>query len=500
MRDLAKLSAAAAATAVLATTIVTPARAATTSVPATAPAQAAGISWRACPAGPGVDPRQECATLRVPMDHRKPGGPAISLAVSRIKTAKPATRRGVLLIIPGGPGSPGLNRPSVQVGKLPRDVLDRYDLVGFDPRGVGQSSPVSCGLEARDLSVTRLKPYPDADGGIAENLAWSRRIAEACARNGGPLLRHISTRNEARDIDRIRQALGEKKISYWGVSYGTYVGAVYATLFPGRTDRVVLDSNDDPDPRRVARQWLANYAVGVEDRFPDFAAWAAARHDEYGLGADPAALRRTFLDLAAGLDRRPLPWPGANPEVLDGNLLRETLLNALYADANFPMLATLMRAARTGAELPPASTPPAAVMQNTAAHAGATMCNDVAWPGSAGHYQRQVKSNRAAYPLTGGMPVNVGPCLFWPFEPAEPPVRVTSRGPANVLLIQNLRDPSTPHSGALQMLRAFGQRARMVSVDSGGHGVYLANGNACGDRAVTAFLTTGHLPRHNTTC
>ncbi|MEU7863170.1 alpha/beta fold hydrolase [Nonomuraea sp. NPDC049141] len=487
MRNLARLSATGATAALLAASIV-------------APAQAAATSWSACPGGPGVDARQECATLQVPLDYQAAGGPTISLAVSRIRTAKPASRRGVLLLIPGGPGSPGLNRPSALVKKLPQDVLDRYDIIGFDPRGVGQSSPVSCGLETRDLSLTRLKPYPDADGGIAENAAWSRRIAEACARNGGPLIRHISTRNEARDIDGIRRALGERKISYWGVSYGTYAGAVYATMFPERTDRVVLDSNDDPDPNRVARQWLANYTVGVEERFPDFAAWAAARDGEYGLGTDAAAVRQTFLKLAADLDREPLPWPGANPAELNGNLLRETMLNALYSDANFPMLAGLMRAALTTGELPPSNTPPAAALQNTAATAGATMCNDVEWPDSVAAHQRQVARDRIDHPLTAGMPVNMGPCAYWPVKPAERPVRVGSDGPANVLLIQNLRDPSTPYSGALKMRQAFGQRARMVSVDSGGHGVYLANGNACGDRSVTDFLTTGRLPLHDKNC
>lgn len=486
MRNLARLAAFGASTAILAAGLA-------------APAQAAATSWAACPAERGVDARQECATLEVPMDYQAPGGPTISLAVSRIRTAKPELRRGALLIIPGGPGSPGLNRPSVQVKKLPQDVLDRYDIIGFDPRGVGKSSPVSCGLEARDLNLTRLKPYPDADGGIAENVAWSRRIAEACARNGGPLIRHISTRNEARDIDRIRQALGEEKISYWGVSYGTYAGAVYATMFPERTDRVVLDSNDDPDPRRVARQWLANYAVGVEDRFPDFASWAAARDGDYGLGADAAAVRRTFLELAAKLDREPMPWPKANPEELNGNLLREIMLNALYSDASFPMLAGLMQAALAG-ELPPPNTPSPDALQNTAAHAGATMCNDVEWPSSVARHERQVARDRIAHPLTAGMPVNMGPCAYWPFKPAERPVRVSSYGPANVLLIQNLRDPSTPYSGALKMRQAFGQRARMVSVDSGGHGVYLANGNTCGDQAVTGFLTTGLLPQRDKDC
>ncbi|AQZ68159.1 hypothetical protein BKM31_47830 [[Actinomadura] parvosata subsp. kistnae] len=463
----------------------------------TAPATAA-TTWGPCAAG--SDPRQECATIEVPLDYAAPAKGSISLAVSRIRTARPQLRRGVLLLVPGGPGSPGLSRPSTYVSRLPKDVLDRYDLVGFDPRGVGASTPVSCGLDQEDLAFTRLKPYPAADGGIAENAAWSRRIAEACARNGGPLLRHISTRNEARDMDTIRKALGERRLSYWGVSYGTYAGAVYATMFPERTDRVVLDSNDDPDPARVARAWLANYSVGVEDRFPDFAAWAAGHDAEYGLGADAAEVRRTFLDLAGRLDREPLPWPGANPPRLTGNALRESMLNALYSDSGFPGLAALMKAALAGTPLPAAATPPAAVMQNSAASSAATLCNDVEWPASIARHERLVARDRAAYPLTAGMPVNIGPCASWPYRPAERPVRVTSRGPANVLLVQNLRDPSTPYSGALKMREAFGARARMVAVDSGGHGSYLANGNACGDAAVTEFLVTGVLPGQDKLC
>lgn len=485
--------------AVGAAALVSLAAAPMTAVPASA-ARIAAPAWTACPAAPGLDPRQECATLHVPLDYGAPGNGTISLAVSRIRTAKPGLRRGVLLLIPGGPGSTGLARPSTQARRLPQEVLDRYDLVSFDRRGMGQSTPVSCGLAHEDLAPTLLKPWPSADGGITENVNWSRRIAEACARNGGPLMRHISTRNEARDIDGIRKALGEERLSYWGVSYGTYSGAVYATMFPERTDRVVLDSNDDPDPRGVARTWLANYAVGVEDRFPDFARWAAARDGEYDLGADPATVRHTVIELAARLDREPIPWPGANPAELNGNVLRDTTLGAFYSDANFPALAGLMKAALTSGPLPAPSTPPDAVMQNSAAATAATMCNDVEWPGSVPLHQRLVARDKAAHPLTAGMPVNMGPCAFWPYRAAERPVRVTSRGPSNVLLVQNLRDPSTPHSGALEMRKAFGQRARMVSVDSGGHGAYLANGNACGDRTVTEFLVSGRRPAQDTLC
>lgn len=460
----------------------------------------AAPAWTSCGTAAGLDPRQECTTLQVPLTYGKPGAGTISLAVSRIRTARPGLRRGVLLLIPGGPGSPGLDRPSTMVKRLPSAVLDRYDLVGFDPRGVGRSSPVSCGLAHEDLAPSRLKPYPSAGGDIGENVAYARRFSEACARNGGPVLRSISTGNEARDIDAVRRALGEDRLSYWGVSYGTYAGAVYATMFPGRTDRVVLDSNDDPDPNKVARVWLANYSVGVEDRFPDFAAWAAARDDEYGLGTDAAAVRRTFLDLAERLDRAPIPWPGANPPRLDGAVLRETMLNALYSDTGFPGLAGLMRAGLGSGPLPEPSTAPDAALQNAAASVAATICNDVEWPSSADLHRRLVARDRAAHPLTGGMPVNIGPCAYWPYRPAEAPVRVASQGPSNVLLVQNLRDPATPYSGALRMREAFGSRARMVAVDSGGHGSYLVNGNACGDRTVTAFLVTGKRPARDTIC
>jgi pimeloyl-ACP methyl ester carboxylesterase len=306
-------------------------------------------------------------------------------------------------------------------------------------------------------------------------------------------MRYITTRNEARDIDRIRRSLGESRLSYWGVSYGTYVGAVYATMFPGRTDRVVLDSSDDPDPARVARGWANNFAVGAADRFPDFAAWAAARDTTFGLGSTPVAVRATYLRLASTLDRSPLPD-------LRGNDLRATMFNALYTDASFPLLAQLMHAALTSTPLPAVPLPPPGQVQNFLAVLNATGCNDVAWPRAVQSYAAAVAGNRVAFPLTAGMPANIYPCAFWPYPPAEPPTRITSSGPSNILMIQNLRDPATPHSAALRMRAALGGRARLVSVDSGGHGAYLANGNACGDRTVTAFLADGVRPTRDVTC
>jgi len=214
------------------------------------------LKWTKCE-GSGLDPRQRCATVAVPMDYADPRGPKIEIAISRIPSENPAARRGALLLIPGGPGGDSMNDPSKKGQKLPRSVRDAYDLIGFAPRGMAPSTAVDCGLEQRDLARTTLLPWPAPDGSVDATMAAGKRVSEACARNGGELIRHISTLNEARDLDRVRAALGERKVSAWGVSYGTYVADAYLQLFPQRTDRVVLDSNDNADPVQAERAWLA---------------------------------------------------------------------------------------------------------------------------------------------------------------------------------------------------------------------------------------------------
>ncbi|MET9729505.1 alpha/beta hydrolase [Streptomyces sp. NPDC006458] len=470
-------------------------------VPATAtPSKAAEpLKWTRCE-GKGLDPRQQCATVKVPMDYADPHGRQIDIAVSRLSSENPAARRGALLLIPGGPGGTSIDQPSEKAGLLPKEVRDAYDLIGFAPRGMAPSSSVTCDLEPADLAATKLRPWPTPDGSVDENMTAARRMSEACARNADDLIRHISTRNEARDLDRVRAALGEHRISAWGMSYGTYVGAVYGELFPHRTDRFVLDSNGDPDPARVGRAWLAGFERGVEDTFPRFAAYASAPGTPHRVAETPAEVRRVFLELAARLDREPLPWPGANPPVLDGNELRQAMLSSLYDPDDYPVLAQLIDAARAG-ELPPApAVPPEDLMQNGTAVALGTICNDVAFPREAAVYQKDVTVSRANFPLTAGMPRNAMACAAWPFAPQEPPVRITGRGRSSFLLVQNERDVATPLSGARKLREALGRRAVMVTVNSTGHDVYLANGNACGDAAVSRFLATGERPDGDLYC
>lgn len=461
-----------------------------------------GLKWQPC-AQAGGPAGQECAELEVPLDYGKPDGRQLTLAVSRVRSENPAARRGTLLFIPGGPGGSGVQALTRKGNALLPELDGAYDVVSFDPRGVGGSTTASCGLEADDRYLAKLRSWPGADGRIGENVARSRRTAEACDENGGAVLRSFTSANEVRDIERFRQALGEEKLSAWGSSYGTYIGAVYAQKYPERTDRWVLDSSGDPDPTRVERGWMANTSRAVEDRFPDFAAWAAdPDRDGEGLRLAERAedVRPLFIALAAELDRAPKEsTTEGNP--LTGSMLRQAFLNGLYSDSVFPQLARLVQAVQDPAARPVLSPDIAQpVRDEDASVMIAVVCNDVRWPASVGGYARAMKEDRARYPLTAGMPQNVLACAFWKSGPAEKPTRITDRGPSNILMIQSLRDPSTPYFGGLKMREALGDRARLVTVDQGGHGMYLANGNACGDSKVTAFLTTGERPERDVYC
>ncbi|WP_223267371.1 alpha/beta fold hydrolase [Streptosporangium nondiastaticum] len=228
------------------------------------------LQWKRCDAEEGPDTFQ-CATLKVPLDYSDPGGKTIRLAISRLKAGGAKARHGVLLLNPGGPGAPGLQLPADPLLKLPAEAKRRYDLVGFDLRGAGQSSPVSCGLTAEEQAD---QPYKAET--FAKDVDRARTVAGKCRARAGDKLPHLTTRNSARDMDVIRAALGEKTISYLGISYGAYLGAVCMQLFPQRADRIVLDSATDPN--RIYRGMFQDMAKAAEQAFTRWTAWAARRH------------------------------------------------------------------------------------------------------------------------------------------------------------------------------------------------------------------------------
>ncbi|MDT0318009.1 alpha/beta hydrolase [Streptomyces millisiae] len=480
------LALALAATAVVTTAVPAAAAATPTTVTVTVPET---VEWGPCPEEV-TTPRLECGTLDVPLDYRDPDGRQIEIAVSRLASENPSRRRGVLLTNPGGPGLPGLGYPAVLAwAGLPQEVLDSYDVIGFDTRGVGHSTPVTCDLTPEQQGRGAIPGYADTAADVTREAAYARTVAEQCAASSTAwMLPHTTTANNARDMDRIRAALGERRVSFLGGSYGSYLGAAYATMFPERGDRIVLDSNPGPGGYDVTT--MRRFAQGLEERFPDFAAFAAAR-PEYGLGSTPEQVTATFHELAERLDEEPV-------DGIDGTWFRGYTFDRLYTDALMPELAEGWRALDAGQAPPPL--PPMPNMENVMSARLHVICADSRWPDTVREYQRNVAHDRQRYPMLGGSSANIGPCAFWPTEGIEPPLEIGDRGPSNVLMAQNERDPGTPLVGAREMRRALGDRARMVTVDQGGHGVYPFGANTCANDTVTTFLTTGQRPARDLAC
>ncbi|MFF7158541.1 alpha/beta fold hydrolase [Streptomyces sp. NPDC008139] len=469
----------------VAATALAAASAATTDTPKDT---AAPLKWGPCPKEAAA-PRLECATLQVPLNYSQPDGRQIEIAVSRLASDQPSKRRGVLFTNPGGPGAAGLIYPAALAALgMPKEVVDSYDLIGFDPRGAGRSSPVTCDLTAEQQERGAFPTYARSAADVTREATYARTVARQCTGSRSAwMLPHTTTANTARDMDRIRAALGERKISYLGASYGTSLGSVYATLFPTRGDRILLDSNLGPQGYDAGAFRLV--AKGMEERFPDFADFVAD-HPEYGLGTTSRQVTAKFFELAKRLDDHPVGG-------VDGTMLRGRTLDGLYADTLWPDLAKTWQSLDQGKPVPPAAPPNA---ENSMAARLYVLCADTRWPTKTGEYQRDVAKDRLLYPKLGGSTANIGPCAFWPHTSYEQPVKIGDRGPSNILLVQNKRDPGTPLIGAKKLRWALGGRATMVTADEGGHGVYPFGRNTCANDAVTTYLVAGKLPAHDTTC
>ncbi|MCG8918908.1 alpha/beta hydrolase [Actinokineospora sp. PR83] len=463
----------------------------TPGVSSAAPAPATTVTWVQCPAdvaGRGL----ECGTLQVPLDYREPAGRKIEVMISRLASANPEKRRGILLTNPGGP-SPGLTFPAdLKSFGLPQSVLDAYDVIGVDPRGIGHSTPATCDLTEEEQFAGSVPPYAVTPADVRKRAVEVREVARKCAASSTAyLLPHNTTANIARDLDRVRAALGERKASFLGYSYGTYLGAVYTTLFPRTTDRVVIDSNLGAGGWDVEGGRM--YGRGVEDTFPDFAEWAAA-HPEFGLGSTPEQVRAKYFQLAARLDKAPM-------QGLTGPQFRMLTFGRLYAtgDAAFTRMAEEWKALDTNTPPPSDNTPVPPGLENLIAGRHYVVCGDSRWPTSVRTYERNVAVDRVRHPMFGAAAANIYPCAFWP-DPVEQPVRISDRGPRNVLMVQNERDPATPLAGARTTRRAFGDRAAMLTIDQGGHGAYALGRNKCANDEVTAYLLGGQRPAHDLRC
>ncbi|MEU9002258.1 alpha/beta hydrolase [Streptomyces sp. NPDC048551] len=451
-------------------------------------------SWQRCDAEQPAT--YECATIKVPLDYRRPEGRRIDLAISRIKSRDPARRHGVLLMNPGGPGGSGLDLPLMADTSMPQEVRDRYDLIGFDPRGVGRSNAITCGLTESEQNFDRAY-RPET---YAADVAWARTVADKCREKAGDVLPYVTTRNTARDMDAIRAALGERKVSYLGYSYGTYLGAVYTQMFPRRTDRFVLDSG--VDPQRAWRGMLQVWATEAEPAFARWTRWTAPRDGEFHLGTTPQAVSRTFWDLVARADRDPIVLDG---QKLSGDDIRAARGLFFYPARAAPLVSAL-KAAAEGKPLP--AGPSAGELLKTlrpepgpdtgVAVFWSVVCGDTdAWPRDPERYRRDAAQDKRRYPLYGDMASTIKPCAFWqrPLEAATP-----MKTRADVLTVQNEWDSQTPLVSGQGLHRALKGSRMVLALGGEGHGVYLADPGSCANAPVNAYLASGRLPAADVTC
>jgi len=451
--------------------------------PATGPTTGT-VRWEPCTDLEGLD----CATVSVPLDHRRPTGEKIKIALTRKRHTVPDHRyQGVLLLNPGGPGGSGRTMPQWFEGTPVEEAASAYDLIGFDPRGVGASETrLECGSGYND--PTRPDYVP---ANPAEEQAWLNRakdFARKCAQALPRLLPHMTTVDHAHDLEAIRKALGVEKINFLGYSWGTYLGATYATLYPHRVRRLVLDSVVRPSGVWYANNLDQNRAFEV--RAKDFFAWIARHDAAYGLGATAADVERRYYELRAAMKTSPAGGL-VGPSEYD-----DTFLVAGYTNSLWPYLALGLSLAANGDDsflvtLYQVLAQP----EGDSDHALylATECTDNRWPPQWVIWRRDAAAlHRTAPFMTWSNTWFNAPCLFWPVKAHHPP-RITGHGLPPVLLFQSTKDAATPYQGALEVHRLL-PSSRLVVEDGGGnHGITLA-GNECADGYLAAYLRDGTVP------
>jgi pimeloyl-ACP methyl ester carboxylesterase len=463
--------------------------------------QAPRLHWHPCG---GLTAQLRCASLRVPLDYRRPGGRKITLALSEVPATAPSGRLGALIVNPGGPGASGLNLAASVAAGLDPSVAARYDIVGFDPRGVGSSRP-ALHCDPSFFAGARPDYIPDTKAAEQVLIGRAKAYASDCEKKYGWLLPYLTTADTARDLDSIRAALGRQKISYFAYSYGTYIGQVYATMFPNRVRRMVLDSTVDPTGVWYADNIGQDYAF--QGRQEAFYSWVASHAGLYGLGSTKAQVSRAFYQASARLEQHPVRV--ANGQRIGPDEYHDTYLVGGYWDSFWPTLAAALAGylhQGSTAGLVAAYQQQGEQNENEFAVYNAVECSDVSWPRNWAKWDADTRKvySTAPFEAWDNAWFNAA-CAFWPVRGPAHPLRIRGQGLPGILMIQGTLDAATPYAGAQRAHKAL-PSARMVVVEGGGnHGQSLASpASACVNGYLNRYLATGALPRGpglvNATC
>ncbi len=454
------------------------------------------VEWRSCA-------EFECAEVQVPLDYDDPGAARITLAVKRLAAANPAGRVGSLLVNPGGPGVSGIDLVEAVPEVFSRELLDGFDVVGFDPRGVGESTPIEC-LGSAELDELRAVDYDTQTVTGLESLrADARRSAQACEANSGDLLPYLDTVSAARDMDILRELLGDSKLYYLGYSYGSLLGATYADLFPDRVGRLVLDGAVDPT---LSYDELGyGQAAGFEAALRSYVADCLDGRDCPLRGSvdDGVAQIQRFLALLVGS-----PLPTSSDRDLTQSLALSGALLTLYDDRFWPILTEALTAAmndRDGslllylADYSADREDDGSYSSNSWFANTAVNCLDLPVDAS------PAAMDAAAARLSELSPT-FGPflaygeilCDEWPVAATGDARPLRAEGSAPILVIGTTRDPATPYAWA-EGLAGQLESGILISYDGEGHTAY-GRSNDCIEGAVDGYLLRGELPADGLFC
>jgi pimeloyl-ACP methyl ester carboxylesterase len=452
--------------------------------------------WRT--AGDRVLAGLEVTEVKVPLDYREPDRRTITIAMARRPATDRARRLGVLMIPPDDPGNRGMVLIPQLVTTLPVEVLERYDLVAFDHRFAGASTPIQCDLApAEGLWVFH------APETFESEIRFQAGIAAKVAEAGLDLLPYASTRNIARDMDVIRAALGEESISYLGYSYGTYLGAVYAQMFGDRVDRMVLDSVLSPD--WVWRGLFFNVASTVEASLTRWTRWASSRDGELHLGTTPQQVRERYDDLLRTARKSPFMVSGL-PMPVDEFGLRLFTVVFLSYDRTYPRLGDLLRACAQGRALEqetPATLMRLLSLRDESNPAGqlALLCGEWSWPRRLEVYEHDMEVLGKEFPFIGRTLGAVKAGAFWPTSPVEPVTEIGPGGAASALLVQAEHDVFTGSAGARRLRELLPDSSRLVlAADTAHHRLFPFADNPDVNEVTAAYLLEGRLPEADVTC
>ena len=468
-----------------------------TAPPSSSPvaAPAAPLSWSPCEEG------FSCATLQVPLDEDDPSAGEVDLALTRLPASDPASRIGSLVVNPGGPGASAVDYLQAAWPALPEQVRARFDLVAFDPRGVGRSAPVRCATTAELDRWFALDPSPDDRAELAELERGSESLTAGCERESGDLLPHVSTAEAAADLDRVRAAVGDERLTYLGYSYGTSLGAAYLDRFPDRVRAMVLDGALDPTLtwdrllEGQARGFDAALAAFLDDCERSRCAFRQEVDGDVG---------RAFDRLVARVERAPLPGDAAR--TLGPGELTLAVGAGLYSrEHGWPALAEALAAAQRGDGSALLALNDSYLDRRPEGYSNlsesnlAVNCLDRPWPRDTAAYTALAERVARDAPRFGPAIALSGlPCSDWPVPPVAQPQPVTGEGAPPVVVIGTTGDPATPYAWSVALADQL-ESGVLLTVRGDGHTAYREGAPACLLAPVDAYLLTA-TPPEPTTC